>query len=114
MPRPNLNVGLGDASLPAGAAGKSGSAAGAAAVRGTRLGVDHRQLGALALPSRDNLDADSASVLGALPGRVARGPRRSPSRPESTSIPVLRCLGLLAGYGFIERCDRGWRLRKLT
>jgi hypothetical protein len=25
---------------------------------------------------------------------------------------VLRCLGRLAGYGFIERCDRGWRLRK--
>jgi hypothetical protein len=25
---------------------------------------------------------------------------------------VLRCLGLLAGYGFIERCDGGWRLRK--
>jgi DNA processing protein len=25
---------------------------------------------------------------------------------------VLRCLGLLAGSGFIERCDRGWRLRK--
>ena len=24
---------------------------------------------------------------------------------------VLRCLGRLAGYGFIERCDRGWRLR---
>jgi hypothetical protein len=25
---------------------------------------------------------------------------------------VLRCLGRLAGYGFIERCDRGWRLRR--
>ena len=25
---------------------------------------------------------------------------------------VLRCLGMLAGSGFIERCDRGWRLRK--
>jgi DNA processing protein len=25
---------------------------------------------------------------------------------------VLRCLGLLAGCGFIERCDRGWRLRR--
>jgi hypothetical protein len=25
---------------------------------------------------------------------------------------VLRCLGRLAGHGFIERCDRGWRLRK--
>jgi hypothetical protein len=28
------------------------------------------------------------------------------------SVTVLRCLGLLAGCGFIERCDRGWRLRK--
>jgi hypothetical protein len=25
---------------------------------------------------------------------------------------VLRCLGLLAGCGFIERCDCGWRLRR--
>ena len=25
---------------------------------------------------------------------------------------VLRCLGLLAGSGFIERCERGWRLRR--
>jgi DNA processing protein len=25
---------------------------------------------------------------------------------------VLRCLGLLAGCGFIERCDQGWRLRR--
>jgi len=27
---------------------------------------------------------------------------------------VLRGLGTLAGYGFIERCDRGWRLRRTT
>jgi len=25
---------------------------------------------------------------------------------------VLRCLGLLAGCGFVERCDRGWQLRR--
>jgi hypothetical protein len=25
---------------------------------------------------------------------------------------VLRCLGRLAGYGFIERCEGGWRLRR--
>jgi hypothetical protein len=25
---------------------------------------------------------------------------------------VLRCLGVLAGYGFIERGDDGWRLRR--
>jgi hypothetical protein len=25
---------------------------------------------------------------------------------------VLRCLGLLAALGFIERCERGWRLRR--
>jgi hypothetical protein len=24
---------------------------------------------------------------------------------------VMRCLGMLAAGGFVERCDRGWRLR---
>jgi hypothetical protein len=27
---------------------------------------------------------------------------------------VLRCLGVLAAYGFIERGDGGWRLRRST
>jgi hypothetical protein len=27
---------------------------------------------------------------------------------------VLRGLGLLAGYGFVERCEGGWRLRRPT
>jgi len=25
---------------------------------------------------------------------------------------VMRCLGGLAAAGFVERCDRGWRLRR--
>jgi DNA processing protein len=63
-------------------------------------------------PSRDDLDADSARVLDALPARGGAGTSTIAVDAGVDFDTVLRCLGLLAGYGFIERCDRGWRLRK--
>ena len=63
-------------------------------------------------PSRDDLDADSARVLDALPARGGAGTSTIAIDAGVDLDTVLRCLGLLAGCGFIERCDRGWRLRK--
>jgi DNA processing protein len=63
-------------------------------------------------PSRDELDTDSARVLDALPARGAAGTSTIAAEAGVDLDTVLRCLGLLAGSGFIERCDRGWRLRR--
>jgi DNA processing protein len=62
--------------------------------------------------SRDNLDDDSARVLDALPTRGGAGTSTIAVEAGVDLDTVLRCLGELAGLGFIERCDRGWRLRK--
>ena len=64
-------------------------------------------------PARDDLDADSARVLDALPARGGAGTATIAVDAGVDLDTVLRCLGRLAGYGFIERCERGWRLRKL-
>jgi DNA processing protein len=63
-------------------------------------------------PTRDDLDADSARVLDALPARGGAGTATIAVDAGVELDTVLRCLGRLAGYGFIERCERGWRLRK--
>jgi DNA processing protein len=63
-------------------------------------------------PSRDDLDRDSATVLDAFPARGRVGTSTIAVEAGVDLDTVLRCLGLLAGCGFIERCDRGWRLRK--
>jgi len=65
-----------------------------------------------AAPSRDELDTDSARVLDALPARGAVGTSTIAVEAGVDLDTVLRCLGLLAGSGFIERCERGWRLRR--
>jgi DNA processing protein len=64
------------------------------------------------VPSCDDLDADSARVLDAVPARGAAGTSTIAVDAGVDLDTVLRCLGRLAGYGFIERGDRGWRLRK--
>jgi DNA processing protein len=62
--------------------------------------------------ARDELDPDSARVLDALPARGGAGTATIAVEAGVDLDTVLRCLGLLAGCGFIERCDRGWRLRR--
>ena len=63
-------------------------------------------------PGRDDLDADSARVLDALPARGGAGTATIAVDAGVDLDSVLRCLGRLAGFGYIERCERGWRLRK--
>ena len=63
-------------------------------------------------PSRDELDPDCARVLDALPARGGAGTSTIAVEAGVDLDTVLRCLGLLAGCGFIERCDQGWRLRR--
>jgi len=60
----------------------------------------------------DDLDADSARVLDALPARGGAGTSTIAVDAGVDLDTVLRCLGVLAGYGFIERGDDGWRLRR--
>jgi DNA processing protein len=64
------------------------------------------------VPCRDELDADCARVLDALPSRGGAGTSTIAVEAGIDLDTVLRCLGQLAGLGFIERCDRGWRLRR--
>jgi DNA processing protein len=64
------------------------------------------------VPSRDDLDADSARVLDGLPARGGAGTSTIAVNAGVDLDTVLRCLGRLAGYGFIERGDGGWRLRR--
>jgi DNA processing protein len=61
---------------------------------------------------RDDLDLDSARVLDAFPVRAGIGPSTIATQAGVELDTVIRCLGLLAGCGFIERCDRGWRLTR--
>jgi DNA processing protein len=63
-------------------------------------------------PSRDDLDLDSAKILDALPARGGAGTSTIAVEAGVDLDTVLRCLGLLAGCGFVERCDQGWRLRR--
>ncbi len=63
-------------------------------------------------PSRDDLDTDSARVLDALPVRGGAGTSTIAVDAGVDLDTVLRCLGRLAAYGFIERGDGGWRLRR--
>ncbi|HEY5355880.1 MAG TPA: DNA-processing protein DprA [Streptosporangiaceae bacterium] len=74
--------------------------------------------GELADPSRgpvlprDELNPVSLSVLEAVPARGGRGPARIAVSAGVDFDTVLRCLGGLAAAGFIERCERGWRIRR--
>jgi DNA processing protein len=62
--------------------------------------------------ARDLLDPDSSRVLEAVPARAGKGPARIAIAAGVDFDTVMRCLGGLAAAGFVERCDRGWRLRR--
>jgi DNA processing protein len=55
------------------------------------------------------LDPVTASVLRAVPGRGGRGPAGIALAAGVDLDAALRCLGLLAAAGHVERCEHGWR-----
>ena len=61
--------------------------------------------------ARECLDPVSAAVLEAVPARAGAGPSTIAVAAGLSLDDVMRSVGLLAASGFIERCDRGWRLR---
>lgn len=60
----------------------------------------------------DDLDPVTASVLRAVALRTGRGPATIATIAGVDLDTALRCLGLLAATGYVERCDRGWRARR--
>ena len=62
--------------------------------------------------SRDDLDLDSLRVLDAFPARASTGPATIARKAGVEIDTVIRCVGLLAGCGFIERGEQGWRLTR--
>jgi DNA processing protein len=63
---------------------------------------------------RDHLDSVTAAVLEAVPARGGRGPASVAVLAGVDLDTALRCLGLLAAAGFIQRTDQGWRARTGT
>jgi DNA processing protein len=61
---------------------------------------------------RDSLDAESTAVLEAVPARAGAGPAAIAAAAGVDLNTAIRCLGALAAAGFVERCARGWRIRK--
>lgn len=62
--------------------------------------------------ARDLLGPVDTRVLEAVPARTGRGPARIAIAAGVDFDTVMRCLGGLAAAGFVERCERGWRLRR--
>jgi DNA processing protein len=60
---------------------------------------------------RDALDPVTRQVLEAVPARAGRGPARIAVVAGVGFDTAMSCLGALAAAGFVERNDRGWRLR---
>jgi DNA processing protein len=63
---------------------------------------------------RDSLDPVTTAVLEAVPMRVGRGPATIATVSGVDLDTAMRCLGLLAAAGYVERCEHGWRARKQT
>ncbi len=61
--------------------------------------------------ARTALDAAATRVLEAMPSRGA-GPATIAVSAGLSVDAVLRSLGLLAAGGFVERCSKGWRIRR--
>jgi len=68
--------------------------------------------GSGAADPRDDLDLESARVLDAFPVRAIVGLSTIARKACVEPSTVLRCIGVLAGFGFIERADGGWRLTR--
>jgi DNA processing protein len=83
---------------------------GPAAARALWFPADDPDRGARVLP-RDELDRTSRRVLDAIPARGA-GPAVIAVGAGLDVDTVVSALGLLAAGGFVERCSRGWRIRR--
>lgn len=59
---------------------------------------------------RDALDPVTARVLEAVPARAGGGLATVAAAAGVTIDTALSCLGELAAGGFVERCEKGWRL----
>lgn len=79
----------------------------------TRTGKSSARRQAPSVLPRDQLDLDSARVLDALPLRGGIGTVRVAQRAGLAPATTATLLGQLATGGFVERCDEGWRLRRL-
>jgi DNA processing protein len=64
--------------------------------------------------ARDRLAPVAAAVLEEVPVRGGRGPASIAVRAGVDLDTALRCLGELVAEGFVERCDQGWRSRRLS
>jgi len=62
--------------------------------------------------ARDSLDPETTAVLEAIPARGGAGTAAIAITAGVDLNTAIRCLGALAASGFIERCPRGWRVRK--
>jgi DNA processing protein len=60
----------------------------------------------------EQLDPVTASVLTVMTGRVGRGPATIAVLAGVDLDTAMRCLGLLAAAGYVERCDKGWRAKR--
>jgi len=61
---------------------------------------------------RDRLDPVSTAVLEAVPARTGAGPAAIAVAAGVDLNTAIGSLGALAAAGFVERCARGWRIRK--
>jgi DNA processing protein len=104
---------VGEAVTGAAGPGAGEAGAGEAGAAGGKAGWEARgRVGAATVVPRDALDLESATVLDALPVRGGSGPATIATRAGLDIGTVLGCLGRLAAGGFVERCERGWRVRR--
>jgi DNA processing protein len=61
---------------------------------------------------RDRLDPVATAVLEQVPARGGRGPAAIAVRAGVDLDTAVRQLGLLAAAGFVQRCDKGWRVAR--
>ncbi len=69
--------------------------------------------GAPPVLDRDDLSRESAAVLDAMPRRGGMSTMRIAQRAGLPPAIVIGRLAELAAAGFLERCEEGWRLRRL-
>jgi DNA processing protein len=77
----------------------------------TPVGEDQRLPESGPAVPAEQLDPVTASVLAVVPGRAGRGPATIATLAGVDLDTAMRCLGLLAAAGHIERCDQGWRAK---